>query len=142
MNTQVNTAKKFSVGLKRISPSQVIAETHWQRITLSTKWDDPTLWFTAPETVLTALGACIMTNIAKGAMEMGLKIEDSNMEITALKRNDPLGFDDLEYTVNIKSSEPMEKLQILFSRATNNGTVTNALLEWLKPKSNLSISIS
>lgn len=139
MNTLVNATKKFSVGLKRINPSQVVAETHWQKIILSTKWDDPTLWFTAPETVLTALGACIMTNIAKGAMEMGLKIEDSNIEISALKRNDPLGFDDLEYTVNIKSTEPIKKLQILFDRATNNGTATNAIIEWLKPNSKLNI---
>ena len=139
MNTPVNITKKFSVWLKRISPQQVVAETHGQKITLSTKWDDPTLWFTAPETVLTALGACIMTNIAKGAMEMGLKIEDSSIEITALKRNNPLGFDDLEYTVNIKSSEPEEKLKVLFDRATNNGTATNALLEGLKPKNQLNI---
>ena len=131
--------KKFSVEIKRISPQQVIAETHWQKMILSTKGDDPTLGFTAPETALTALGACIMTNIAKVAMEMGLKIEDSSIEINALKRNDPLGFDDLEYTVNIKSSEPIEKLQILHDRATNNWTATNALLEWLKPKNRLNI---
>jgi hypothetical protein len=58
-----------------------------------------------------------------------MKVDESSIEISALKRENPLGFDDLEYTLNIKSQEPEEKLQLLFDRATKNGTATNALLE-------------
>ena len=141
MNTQTTEMKKFKVNVKRISQQQAVAETHGQKITLAIQGKDPNLGFTAPETVLAAFGACILSNVTKGAAEMGLKVEDTNIEFSALKRWEPLGFEDLQYTLSIQSTEPKEQLQALYERATTDGTATQALLEGLKPQGKLEIKL-
>ncbi|RMF02003.1 MAG: hypothetical protein D6768_09315 [Chloroflexi bacterium] len=80
-----------------------------------------------------------MSNVTKGAAEMGLQVDDASVEFNATKRMNPLGFEDLAYTLNIRSAESPEKLQALFERATTDGTATNALLEGLIPEGNLNI---
>jgi len=140
MNTQTPEMKKFKVSVKRISQEQAVAETHGQKITLAIQGKDPNLGFTAPETVLAAFGACILSNVTKGAMEMGLQVSDASIEFEAIKRLEPLGYEDLQYTLTLHSPEPPEKLQALYDRATTDGTATRALLEGLKPQGKLSIS--
>jgi uncharacterized OsmC-like protein len=140
MNTQTPEMKKFKVSVKRISQEQAVAETHGQKITLAIQGKDPNLGFTAPETVLAAFGACILSNVTKGAMEMRLQVNDASIEFEAIKRLEPLGYEDLQYTLTLHSPEPPEKLQALYDRATTDGTATRALLEGLKPQGKLSIS--
>jgi uncharacterized OsmC-like protein len=132
--------KIFDVKVKRISGGRAEVEAHGQKITLATRGDDPNLGITAPETVLAAFGACVISNINKLAGEAGLKIDNVSIEFQAKKRLAPLGFDDLRYTINIQSPEPKEKLQVLYKKATTNGTATNALLEGLKPAGELNIT--
>lgn len=139
MNTQTPEMKKFKVSVKRISPQQAVAETHGQKVTLAIQGKDPNLGFTAPETVLAAFGACILSNVTKGAMEMGLQVSDASIEFDAMKRLEPLGYEDLQYTLTLHSPEPLEKLQTLYDRATTDGTATRALLEGLKPQGKLNI---
>jgi uncharacterized OsmC-like protein len=138
MNEQ-QPKKKLSVIISQINPQQVAAEAHGQKITLSIVGDDPSAGLTAPEIVLTALGTCIVSNIKKGAREMGLRIDDIAIAVNAEKRTNPLGINDVQYIVTLYSSEPKEKLQALYERATTNGTATNALLEGLKPQGELKI---
>ena len=131
--------KIFDVKVKRISGGRAEVEAHGQKITLATRGDDPNLGITAPETVLGAFGACVISNINKMAGESGLKIEDVSIEFRAKKRLTPLGFDDLRYTITIQSPESKEKLKVLYKKATTNVTATNALLEGLKPTGELNI---
>ena len=138
MNEQ-QPKKRLGIIISQINPQQVAAEAHGQKITLSIVGDDPSAGLTAPETVLAALGTCIVSNIKKGAREMGLHIDDVAIAVTAEKRIDPLGLNDVQYVVTLRSSEPKEKLQALYERATTNGTATNALLEGIKPQSKLKI---
>jgi uncharacterized OsmC-like protein len=140
MNEQ-QSKKKISVIISQINPQQVVAEAHGQKITLSIVGDDPSTGLTAPEVVLTALGTCIVSNIKKGAREMGLHIDDVAITVTAEKRIDPLGLNNVQYAVTLRSSEPKEKLQALYERATTNGTATNALLEGIKPQGKLKIQL-
>lgn len=139
METEKQQQKKFNVTIKRISAQQAVAETHGQKLTLAIQGKDPNLGFTAPETVLAAFGACILSNVNKGAMEMGLQVEDASIEFSATKRMKPLGYEDLHYTLTLHSHEPPKKLQALYQRATTDGTATNALLEGLKPQGSLNI---
>jgi uncharacterized OsmC-like protein len=137
MNEQ-QPRKKLSVIINQINPQQVVAEAHGQKITLSIV-GDPNAGLTAPETVLTALGTCIVSNIKKGAREMGLCLDNVAIAVTAEKRIDPLGLSNVQFVVTLSSSESKEKLHTLYERATTNGTATNALLEGIKPQSKLKI---
>ena len=141
METPKQEVKRFNVKVKRISQQQAVAETHGQKLTLAIQGKDPSLGFTPPETVLAAFGACILSNVTKGAVEMGLKVNEVSIEFNALKRLEPAGYDDLQYTLNIVSDELKEKLQILYEHATTDGTATKALLEGLKPLSKLNIQL-
>jgi len=130
MKAQKQETKKFKVNVKRISPQQAVAETHGQKVTLAIQGKDP---------VLAAFGACILSNVTKGAAEMGLQVADASIEFSALKRLAPLGYEDLQYTLTLQSPEPPEKLQALYEYATTDGTATKALLEGLKPQGALKI---
>jgi len=141
METPKQEVKRFNVKVKRISQQQAVAETHGQKLTLAIQGKDPSLGFTPPETVLAAFGACILSNVTKGAVEMGLNVNEVSIEFSALKRWEPAGYDDLQYTLNIVSEEPKEKLQVLYEQATTDGTATKALLEGLKPLSKLNIQL-
>jgi len=131
--------KKLSVVINQINSQQVEAEAHGQKITLSTVGDNPSAGLTAPEIVLAALGTCIVSNIKKGARGMELQIDNIAITVDAEKRTNPLGLNNVQYVVTLYSSEPKEKLQVLYEKATTNGTATNALLEGLKPEGELKI---
>jgi uncharacterized OsmC-like protein len=131
--------KIFNVKVKRIIGGRAEVEAHGQKIVLATRGDDPNLGITAPETVLAAFGACVISNINKISVEAGLKIDDVSIEFQAKKRLNPLGFEDLHYIITIQSPEPKEKLQVLYDKASTNGTATNALLEGLKPVGELNV---
>jgi uncharacterized OsmC-like protein len=90
---------------------------------------EPELGFTAPETLIAAYGACIMSNINKGAQVESLKIDDVRIDFTADKRNDPLGLEQIHCKITVKSSDPKDKLQQMLTKATTDGTATNAIRE-------------
>jgi uncharacterized OsmC-like protein len=139
MNLENQASKKFIVNVKRTSKQLALAETHGQKLTLAIDGSDPSLGFTAPETVLAAFGACVLSNITKGAKQMNLQVEGANIEFSAYKRSNPLGFHDLKYVITILSPEPKEKLMELYGKATTDGTATNSLLEGLKPQGKLNV---
>jgi len=130
---------RFHVEVKRVSAQKARAEAHGQTLELAIKGGDPALGFTAPETLLAAFGACILSNITRDAAEMGLRVDHAEVVFDGVKHTDPLGIDPLGYRLVIHSPEPAEALQDLYRRATTDGTATNALLKGLQPVGELSI---
>ncbi len=133
---------RFHVAVKRLSATKARAEAHGQTLELAIKGGDPRLGFTAPETLLAAFGACILSNVTRNAAEMGLRVEDAEVVFDGVKHTDPLGIDPLGYRVVIRSPEPAAVLRELYRLATTNGTATNALLRGLEPSGELVIEPS
>ncbi len=127
------TAPRFRVRVRRVSGQLAVAEAHGQTMELAIKGGDPALGFTAPETLLAAFGACILSNVTRNAAEMGLRVDAVEVAFDGVKRAQPLGIDPLGYRVSIQSGEPEEALRELYRRATSDGTATNALLRGLSP---------
>ena len=92
---------------------------------------------TPPETLLAALGGCILSNVTRKAAEMGLVIEDAEVVIDAARRSEPLGIDPLRYRLILTSEEPAARLQELYRIATTDGAATNAILNGVTPESEL-----
>jgi len=130
---------RFHVEVKRISGQMARAEAHGQTLDLAIKGGDPSLGFTAPETLLAAFGACILSGITRDAAERGLRVDDAEVVFDGVKHVDPLGIDPLGYRVVIHSPEPVEVLRDLYRRATTDGAATNALLNGLNPTGELVI---
>lgn len=129
-----NETPRFHVTVTRTSPKMARAEAHGQVLDLAIKGGDPTLGFTAPETLLAAFGACVLSNVTRNAAEMGLNVEAAEVVFDAAKHLDPLGIDPLSYRLTLRSDEPDARLRELYRLATSDGTATNALLNGVKPK--------
>ena len=127
----------FHVTVTRTGQRLARAEAHGQVLEFAIKGGDPTLGFTPPETLLAALGGCILSNVTRNAAEMGLTIEGAQVVFDAAKRTEPLGIDPLKYRVILTSKEPAAKLKELYEKATTDGTATNALLRGVTPEGEL-----
>lgn len=123
----------FHVALARLTDSTARAEAHGQTLELAIKGGDPTLGFNAPELLLTAFGACVLSSITRIAAEMGLRVDGAEVVLDGVKRTDPLGVEPLSYRVVIHSSDDPEALRELYRRSTTDGAVTIALREGLAP---------
>jgi uncharacterized OsmC-like protein len=132
-----NETPRFHVTVTRTGPKMARAEAHGQVLDLAIKGGDPSLGFTAPEALLAAFGACILSIVTRNAAEMGLAIEGAQVVFDAAKRTEPLGIDPLRYRVILTSEEPAAKLQELYEKATTDGTATNALLRGVAPAGGL-----
>ena len=130
---------RFHVEVKRVSGQMARAEAHGQTLELAIKGGDPTLGFTAPEALLAAFGACILSTVTRTAAEMGLRVDHAEVVFDGVKHTDPLGIDPLSYRVVLDSPEPPEALRDLYRKATTDGTATNALLNGLVPAGELVI---
>ena len=124
---------RFHVEVRRTSAVMARAEAHGQTLDLAIKGGDPTLGFTAPETLLAAFGACILSGITREAAERGLRVDHAEVIFDGVKHVDPLGIDPLGYRVVIHSPEPEQALRDLYHRATTDGAATNALLRGMDP---------
>ena len=124
--------KKFEISLSRENGKIAVASAHGTTLRMSLVGTEPELGLTAPETVIAAYGACIMSNINKVAQAESIKIDDVKIDFTAQKRNEPLGLEHIHCKITLKSSAPKDKLQQLLTKATTDGTATNALKEGLK----------
>lgn len=123
--------KKYEISLSRENGKIAVASSHGSTLRMSLVGNEPDLGFTAPETVIAAYGACIMSNINKVAQAESIKIDDIQIDFTAQKRNAPLGLERIHCNISIKSPAPKDKLQQLLTKATTDGTATNALREGL-----------
>jgi hypothetical protein len=130
---------RFHVEVKRTSHLMARAEAHGQTLDLAIKGGDPTLGFSAPETLLAAFGACILSGITRDAAERGLRVDHAEVIFDGVKHVEPLGIDPLGYRVIIHSPEPVEELRDLYLRATTDGAATNALLHGMDPTGELVI---
>lgn len=137
--THAGALPRFHVEVKRTNRDMARAEAHGQTLDLAIKGGDPTLGFTAPETLLAAFGACILSGITRDAAERGLRVDHAEVVFDGVKHVDPLGIDPLGYRVVIHSPEPAEALRDLYHRATTDGAATNALLHGMDPTGELVI---
>jgi uncharacterized OsmC-like protein len=108
-------------------------------LTLNVKKGAGEAGFNAAETLLAALGACILTNINAIGEKMHLRIDDARMEFDAARRDEPPALTEIRYKLILKSPEPPEKLAELHDLCVKWGTVTNTLINGLTPQGELVI---
>lgn len=119
--------------------SHTLAETRGHRLSLNAKKGSGEAGFNAAETLLAALGACMLTNVNAISEKMHLKVESARIEFDADRRDEPPALTEIRYKLILKSSEPSEKLQELADLCFKWGTVTNTLINGLTPLGELVI---
>ncbi len=119
--------------------SHAIAETRGHRLTLNVKKGAGEAGFNAAETLLAALGACILTNVNAIGDKMRLQIDSARIEFDADRRDEPPALTEIRYRLILKSPEPREKLEELHDLCIKWGTVTNTLINGLTPQGVLEV---
>lgn len=114
-----------------------LAQAREHTLLLNVKKGSGEAGFTAAETLIAALGTCLMTNINGIGEKMRLKIDEARIEFTATRSDDPAVITDLAYQLFLKSSESPEILAELFEVSKKWGTVTNTLIGGITPKGEL-----
>jgi len=119
--------------------SHAVVETRGHRLTLNVKKGAGEAGFNAAETLLAALGACMLTNVNAISEKMHLQINSARIEFDADRRDEPPALTEIRYKLILKSTEPSEKLQELADLCFKWGTVTNTLVNGLTPQGSLVI---
>jgi len=124
----------YQVTITRQDEAHAVAATRGHQLPLNVKKGDGTAGFNAAETLLAALGACILTNVNGIADKMRLQIDEARVEFTAKRRDEPPALTEIRYRLVLKSPEPADKLQELHRLSVKWGTVTNTVINGIEPQ--------
>jgi uncharacterized OsmC-like protein len=130
---------KYHVTATIQDDSHALIEARGHRLTLNAKKGAGEAGFNAAETLLAALGACILTNVNAIGEKMRLQIDEARLEFDADRRDEPPALTEIRYKLILKSPEPREKLEELHQLCLKWGTVTNTLVNGLTPQGALVI---
>lgn len=120
--------RTYHVEVERQGDLHALASAHGHSLTLGVSRGDPTAGFNAAETLLTALGACLIANINALAAKMHLQVEGVRLEIEGDRCDEPPVLVQIRYRLVLDSPEPQDRLEKLHEMAAKWGTVTNTLL--------------
>lgn len=129
----------YRVTVTRQDDSHALAEARGHRLILNVKKGGGEAGFNAAETLMAALGACLLTNVNAIGSKMRLKIDEVRVEIDGERRDEPPALTRISYRLILKSTEPPEKLAELHELCVKWGTVTNTLINGIAPQGELVI---
>ncbi|HFB52389.1 MAG TPA: OsmC family peroxiredoxin [Anaerolineae bacterium] len=129
----------YHVTVTHRDAAHAVAETRGHTLLLNVKKGDGAAGFNAAETLLAALGTCILTNVNSISQKMNLQIDDARLEFDALRRDDPAALVQIRYRLILRSSEPEDRLRHLHELSIKWGTVTNTIINGLTPAGELVI---
>lgn len=132
----------YHVTATRVDDSHARIRTRGHELTLNIKKGAGEAGFNAAETLLAALGACLLTNVNAIGEKMHLDIRSARVEFHATRRDEPPALTEIRYKLIMESSQPPEKLQELADLCFKWGTVTNTLVNGLIPQGTLVIENS
>ncbi len=127
----------YHVTATRLDGSHARITARGHELTLNIKKGSGEAGFNAAETLLAALGACLLTNVNAIGAKMRLQIDEARVEFDAVRRDEPPALIEIRYQLILKSPEAPEKLQELADLCFKWGTVTNTLVNGLVPQGRL-----
>jgi uncharacterized OsmC-like protein len=138
-DTPANAGMSYAVTVTRQDERQALAAARGHELTLNIKKGDGSAGFNAAETLLAALGACVLTNVNALAAKMRVQINDAQMKFTAVRQDEPPILTKIQYELTLDSPEPPEKLEELYRLSMKWGAVTSTLMQGLTPQGRLTI---
>ncbi len=137
---RAQSLRTYRVSVTRQGEERAEAAARGYTLTLNAKKGGEA-GFNAAETLLAALGACLLTNLDSFAAKMRLRVDGARVDFTAVRQEDPPGLVDINYLLTINSPERVEKLQELHELAVKWGTVSNTLRAGLIPNGALRVEL-
>lgn len=114
--------------------NRAIARADGNTIETSIVSGDTTHGFNAVQTLLTAMGTCLMTNLRSISKKMGIELEEVRLEITGTRIQEPPMLTKILLVVHLKTNAPRKKIDRLLSLSVKYGTVLNTVLKGIEPE--------
>lgn len=134
MNKSKQSEQKYHVSVSRKDESSATAISREHSLTLNIKRGGTEAGFNAAETLLAAVGTCILTNVNTYIEKMRLIVHSVRVELEGVRQDDPPMLTEIHYRLVFDSPEPIEKLQSLHDISVRYGTVTNTLMQGIQPQ--------
>ena len=117
----------YEVQMRRQSAQQVIASTRDLSLTLGAKRGDPEAGFNPVETLLSALGSCLLTALQMVAELSRVPITGMAIQLTGARQDQPPQLVSVTYQLTIHTDAAEERLRRLVATAQRNSTVYQTL---------------
>ncbi len=127
----------YHVTAERLDENRARITARDHEVLLNIKKGSGEAGFNAAETLLAALGACLLTNVNAIGAKMRLRIDQARIEFDAVRSDVPPALTEIRYRLILTSPESPEKLQVLAELCLKWGTVTNTLIQGLVPQGSL-----
>jgi len=117
----------YQVQVRRENAQQVIARTRTFQLTLGAKRGDETAGFNPVETLLSAMGACLLTSLAMVAELSRVPLEGMEIEVTGTRQDKPPRLVSANYHLFVETTVSDERVVRLVEMAEKNSTVYQTL---------------
>ncbi len=117
----------YEVQMRRESAQQVIARTRDLSLTLGAKRGDLEAGFNPVETLLSALGACLLTALQMVAELSRVPIAGMAIQMTGVRQDQPPQLVSVTYQLTIHTDAAEDRLTRLVETAQRNSTVYQTL---------------
>ncbi|AEJ41863.1 hypothetical protein TPY_3711 [Sulfobacillus acidophilus TPY] len=121
--------QEYSVTVSRQDVNHAVATTRSFSLTLGARRGDLTAGFNPVETLLSAMGSCLLTSLQMVAELSRLPIGETAMTLTAIREDRPLRLVAISYRLRVVSPLPAERVERLWHMAEKNSTVYQTLAQ-------------
>lgn len=139
MTDTQRSLQTYRVIVSRQDESHGTATSREHSLTLNIKRGGTEAGFNAAETLLAAVGTCILTNVNTYIKKMRLTVHNVRIELDGVRQDDPPMLTEIRYRLVLDSLEPLEKLHALHEISVRYGTVTNTLMHGIQPQGKVEI---
>lgn len=123
-----NSSQHYVVTVVRDDEVRAAAQVRQHTFSVNIKRGGGEAGPNAAETLLVALGTCLLTNIQTLAAKMRIDLQDVRVKVEGLRRDIPPGLVGIHYTLSLTSDAPLDRLEYLHRKAVEWGTVANTLM--------------
>jgi len=123
--------QNYLVHVERTDPYHARASVREFELRLGARRADPTAGFNPVETLLAALGDCLLTALDFVAELSKIPITGAWIELEATRQDKPPSLNHIRYTLHLASEAPKERLERLVGLAERNSTVFQTLSQTL-----------
>ena len=117
----------YEVQMRRESAQQVIARTRDLSLTLGAKRGDAGAGFNPVETLLSALGACLLTALQMVAELSRVPVTGMAIHLTGVRQDQPPQLVSVTYALRVQTDVAEDRLTRLVATAQRNSTVYQTL---------------
>lgn len=118
----------YHVVVQRLDEAHAEARVRTFRLATGARRNDPSVGPNAVETLLSALGTCLLTNVNTLMEQMRVNIRDARVELRGERQDKPPLLTHIACRLVLVSAEPRGRLETLFGLAQKWGTVSNTLV--------------